>query len=174
MASGTGPAAGVVVRRARRDELGAIVAIERSSFSDPWTAGAFAAALARDDVRFTVAECSVEGAFAWGVGGYLVAWFIGDEGEIGNVAVDERCRGLGIGAALLDDCLAAAARAGVRDIFLEVRESNVPARRLYASRAFTQVGRRCSYYRSPVEDALVLHRSLEVAGRNAAGAPGNG
>jgi ribosomal-protein-alanine N-acetyltransferase len=43
-------------------------------------------------------------------------------------------------------------------MFLEVRESNSAARALYASRGFLAVGRRRGYYRSPVEDALVLRR----------------
>ena len=43
-------------------------------------------------------------------------------------------------------------------MFLEVRESNVAARALYASRGFSAVGRRRGYYRHPVEDALVLRR----------------
>ncbi|HEY0972758.1 MAG TPA: ribosomal protein S18-alanine N-acetyltransferase [Gemmatimonadales bacterium] len=162
MSPDTGPVAGVVVRRARRDDLAGIVDIERRSFSDPWTLHAFGAALARDDVHFAVAECP--GASLVSPAGYLVAWFMGDEGEIGNVAVDDRCRGQGIGAALLDDALAAAERAGVRDMYLEVRESNAAARSLYASRSFAQVGRRRRYYRAPVEDALVLHRALDGAG----------
>jgi ribosomal-protein-alanine N-acetyltransferase len=45
-----------------------------------------------------------------------------------------------------------------------VRESNVPARALYASRDFHPVGRRRNYYRSPVEDALLLRRTTGRAG----------
>ncbi|HEX5580975.1 MAG TPA: ribosomal protein S18-alanine N-acetyltransferase, partial [Gemmatimonadaceae bacterium] len=138
MRSGSAPVSGVVVRRVRREELAAIVEIERRTFSDPWSMSAFAAALARDEVHFTVAELGpARDADDVHPAGYLVAWFVGDEAEIGNVAVDDRCRGRGIGTALLDEALEAAARAGVRDIYLEVRESNAPARALYASRAFT-------------------------------------
>jgi len=45
---------------------------------------------------------------------------------------------------------------GARQIYLEVRESNAPARRLYAAHGFREVGRRKEYYRRPVEDAIVL------------------
>lgn len=42
------------------------------------------------------------------------------------------------------------------DLFLEVRDSNLPARQLYVSEGFTQIGRRREYYSSPVEDGIVL------------------
>src|SRR2546430_11083963 len=45
---------------------------------------------------------------------------------------------------------------GARVVYLEVRESNVIARRLYESLGFTEVARRASYYRRPVEDAVIL------------------
>ena len=154
--------ADVVVRRAVPADLERVAEIERGAFSDPWSAHAFAAALARDEIRFTVAESAASGVE--GPVGYLVAWFVGEEGEVANVAVDDRCRGRGLGAALLDDVLVAARRAGVRDLYLEVRESNAAARRLYASRRFAEAGRRRRYYRNPVEDALVLHRAIDADG----------
>jgi len=43
-------------------------------------------------------------------------------------------------------------------VYLEVRESNAPARALYAAHGFKEVGRRKQYYRRPVEDAIVLRR----------------
>jgi [ribosomal protein S18]-alanine N-acetyltransferase len=41
-----------------------------------------------------------------------------------------------------------------------VRESNEPALRLYRSRGFEEISRRRRYYKSPVEDALVLRRAV--------------
>ena len=48
----------------------------------------------------------------------------------------------------------------VRTVYLEVRESNRAARTLYDADGFEPVGRRRRYYRSPVEDALVLKREI--------------
>jgi ribosomal-protein-alanine N-acetyltransferase len=45
-------------------------------------------------------------------------------------------------------------------VFLEVRESNEVARRLYSVLGFAKVGRRRSYYRRPVEDAVVLRATI--------------
>jgi ribosomal-protein-alanine N-acetyltransferase len=62
---------------------------------------------------------------------------------------------------LLDAALAEARARGADEIFLEVRNSNAPARALYGSRGFKEVGRRPNYYRRPVEDAIVLRRTLK-------------
>jgi [ribosomal protein S18]-alanine N-acetyltransferase len=40
-------------------------------------------------------------------------------------------------------------------ILLEVRESNLPARRLYEKHGFRGVGRRQVYYMDPTEDAIL-------------------
>jgi ribosomal-protein-alanine N-acetyltransferase len=90
-----------------------------------------------------------------------VAWFAADEGEIANLAVREPTRRRGIGAALLDAALAEGTRRGAANMYLEVRESNEAARRLYASRGFEEIGRRRRYYRHPVEDAIVLRRAAK-------------
>ena len=66
----------------------------------------------------------------------------------------------GIGAVLLDRVLDIAATFGAQSVFLEVRESNEAAQKLYASRRFAVAGRRKAYYRKPSEDALVMRRVI--------------
>jgi ribosomal-protein-alanine N-acetyltransferase len=151
-------AAAIRLRRVTPADIDAIHAIERASFSDPWTREAFASLARRGDVSFRVAE--IDRAVA----GYLVAWFVVDEGEVANVAVAPGARGRGVGGALLDELLAMGVGRGVTAVYLEVRESNGAARALYAARGFEIVGRRRGYYRRPVEDALVLRRQFAEAG----------
>jgi ribosomal-protein-alanine N-acetyltransferase len=88
--------------------------------------------------------------------GYLIAREAGGSGEILNLAVDPPRRGAGIGRTLLDAGLAVLRRRGAEEIFLEVRESNIAAQALYLAAGFRPVGQRASYYRNPMEDALVL------------------
>ena len=95
--------------------------------------------------------------------GYVLALIAADEAEIADLAVTPAARRRGVGGLLLDRVSRAAADRGVRVLYLEVRESNVAARRLYESRSFLPVGRRRGYYRHPPEDALVLRRDLEPA-----------
>jgi ribosomal-protein-alanine N-acetyltransferase len=122
-------------------------------------------------MRFLVAE-SREGGQGGGQGsasgapavlGYVLATVLGPEGEIADIAVAPEARGRGIGGILLDEMLAMLGGEGVRTVYLEVRESNAAARRLYESRSFGPVGRRRGYYQHPVEDALVLRREIGPA-----------
>ena len=158
---------GHVVRPAAVADVPHVAAIEQSSFADPWSRRSFAELLDRPEVYFVVAAAQPAPGTAsppGGVLGYAVAWFVVGEGEVANIAVHQGCRGQGVGASLLDDVLREAEARTVDTVFLEVRESNVPARALYASRDFHPVGRRRNYYRSPVEDALLLRRTTGTAG----------
>jgi len=131
-------------------------AIEQLVFADPWSQRDFRDCVT-SDATFLVAET------AEGVAGYLVALDAADEGEILNLAVAPGGRRHGIGRALVDHALGSLARRGVRQVYLEVRESNAPARALYAAHGFREVGRRAQYYRRPVEDAVILRAAIVAA-----------
>jgi len=75
-----------------------------------------------------------------------------------NVAVAPAKRRSGLGRGLVAEIISVMAARGVRQVYLEVRESNAAARALYAAQGFREVGRRKQYYRRPVEDAIVLRR----------------
>ncbi len=87
--------------------------------------------------------------------GFLVASAGRDEWEIENIAVAGRARRRGLGTSLLGHFLDVARREGARAVFLEVRESNHPARALYEKWGFEESGRRKHYYHDPVEDAVI-------------------
>jgi ribosomal-protein-alanine acetyltransferase len=92
--------------------------------------------------------------------GLLVARIAADEMEILNLAVDPESRRRGAGTALVDVALEHGRRAGAARVFLEVRESNLAARRFYERRGFAVTGRRSRYYRQPEEDALLMTREV--------------
>ena len=98
-----------------------------------------------------------------GLVGYLVAARALDEAELLFIAVAQPNRKRGVAAAMLERWLLDSRQAGVLRWFLEVRESNIAARSLYAARGFRQVGRRRRYYEDPSEDALVLVREASTA-----------
>ena len=162
----TAVAGAVHIRPAVDADITAMVAIERASFSDPWTAAAIASTLRYDHMRVLVAEerGGVSGDNGGdGAGrplGYVVAMIAGPEAEIADLAVSPDARRRGIGRAMIDRLLADLGAVGVVSVFLEVRESNHAARALYESRGFHGIGRRRRYYRLPVEDALLLKREL--------------
>jgi [ribosomal protein S18]-alanine N-acetyltransferase len=138
-----------------RAHLDEIVAIERSSFTDPWTRGMFESELAAGDTGY--ARGAVRGRMLLG---YLFAVLIPDEAHIGNLAVHPSERGRGIAQLLLDALVQDAVRARVRRLTLEVRESNRTARNFYYKNDFIDIAIRKNYYRSPVEDAIVMYRVL--------------
>jgi [ribosomal protein S18]-alanine N-acetyltransferase len=145
----------VTLELALHGDLHAIAELERESFADPWSLESFEAVLSEPAALFVVARNASNH-----IAGYVVAWFAADEGEIANLAVREPTRRRGIGSMLLAGALAEGKRRGARNMYLEVRESNDAARRLYASRGFEEFGRRKRYYRHPVEDAVVLRLEM--------------
>ncbi len=146
------------LRRAVEADLEHIVRIERASFVDPWVASDFRSVLEVPQAIFLVAVEESSGVIA----GYVLTMALYEDSEVLNIAVDPPFRRAAIGARLLDATLNEANRRGATMTFLEVRESNDAARRLYRSRGFEEISRRKNYYRDPVEDALVLRRSSKM------------
>src|ERR1700686_1420437 len=95
-----------------------------------------------------------------GVQGFIAGRALGEEWEIENIAVTRPARRRGLGTRLLAEFLDLARRRGADTVFLEVRESNLAARRLYEKWAFVVSGRRKRYYREPEEDAVVYRLGL--------------
>lgn len=148
-------AEGPAIRPITPRHIDAMVAIERLSFSDPWSREMFRSELEVGG-----------GTYARGVErdgrlvGYLLAVIVADEAHLGNLAVHPDDRRSGLGQMLLEDLLREARRLGVVRITLEVRESNAIARKFYLRNDFIDVAIRKNYYRNPVEDAIVMLRSL--------------
>jgi [ribosomal protein S18]-alanine N-acetyltransferase len=92
--------------------------------------------------------------------GFVVVRDLGTEWEVENIAVASPYRRRGAATVLLDHAVNLARIRGARVLFLEVRQSNQPARRLYEKHHFAVAGRRHAYYLDPVEDAIVYKRLL--------------
>jgi ribosomal-protein-alanine N-acetyltransferase len=92
--------------------------------------------------------------------GFIIARNIAGEWEIENIAVTGSARRRGLGSRLMGEFLNMVRREGGKSVFLEVRESNSAARRLYEKWGFLETGRRKMYYQDPAEDALLLSFSF--------------
>jgi ribosomal-protein-alanine N-acetyltransferase len=132
-------------------DLDEVLAIENAVYSHPWTRGNFA-----DSLRFGY-ECR-----ALRLGAELVGYFVlligPGEAHLLNLSVAAAHQRRRHGAALLREALRIAHEHGAARLFLEVRPSNVAARRLYERFGFRAVGMRGAYYPAHHgrEDALVL------------------
>lgn len=134
----------------RLTDLPEVIEIERASFQLPWSESAFRALMRRDDTTLFAARRQGR------VVGYAVVWFAAEEGELGDIAVRPQARRAGIGRRLLEAVQRESRRRGARRVFLQVRESNEAARRLYETSNFRESGRRSGYYRFPPEDAVIM------------------
>ena len=131
-----------------------MAAIEAESFSLPWSLSAFTNTVEKENFRYFVAEKAGE------ILGYCGFLFVLDEAEIPNVCVKASARKQGVGRQMLTVLIEEALRLGIATLFLEVRESNVAARRLYESLGFVENGIRKNFYEQPVEHAVLMSKTL--------------
>jgi len=87
--------------------------------------------------------------------GFVCAKKVAGEWEIENVVVAAGCLRRGTASQLIQELIDRARNDSATSIFLEVRESNLPARSLYERHGFRETGRRRAYYRDPEEDAIL-------------------
>lgn len=95
--------------------------------------------------------------------GFGVIYICIDEADLANIAVLPEFRRGGLGRALLNKMMTDARAMGVLRTFLEVRESNSPARGLYSSYGFAEIGARRNYYKNPRENAVLMVLDNETA-----------
>ena len=95
------------------------------------------------------------------VKGFLIGRCLDAEWEIENIVVTEEARKQGFGAALVGEFLKIARQQGGREAYLEVRQSNAAARRLYEKCQFIETGRRKKYYSDPEDDAVLYALRLK-------------
>lgn len=136
-------------------DLPRVMEIEYACYTMPWNETTFRGLLRRSDADLFVLEA--DGVVA----GYAVFWSVLDQGELGNVAVSPEWRRRGFARRLLDAVTARARERRIREVFLEVRVSNLRAQHIYRRYGFREVGRRRNYYMEPVEDALVMRKDLD-------------
>lgn len=146
----------LAIRPMLRDDVPAVMVIEKASYSHPWSAGIF-----RDCLRIGY-RCLVLTDLD-DVCGYAIYSVALDEAHLLNLCVCPARRRIGLASLLLEHVCAEIIVAGADRLFLEVRPSNRAAIRLYGRSGFSQIGRRPGYYpsHSGREDALVMVRHLD-------------
>jgi ribosomal-protein-alanine N-acetyltransferase len=92
---------------------------------------------------------------------FLVANTVDTEREIENVVVADSHRRQGIGKQLLDEFSRISQNDGMNIIFLEARDSNFAAKKLYEKCGFAENGRRRGYYKEPSEDAILYRKFIK-------------
>lgn len=144
------------IRAMRLEDLPAVQSIDRLSFTLPWPESSFRYELL-ENPRSLLRVAEVQQLDErWLVVGEIIVWLIMDEAHIATIAVHPDYRGSGIAKQLLVDVLKESIKMGIRQATLEVRASNLIARKLYHRFGFRVVGSRPHYYKDNDEDALIM------------------
>ena len=140
-----------LIRKMIMNDLEQVVAIDQVSFSLPWPARTFQFELTDNPTsRCWVVELDKK------IIAMIVSWLILDELHVATIATHPDFRMQGIGRKLLLHALKSARDEGVIRSFLEVRESNDAAIKMYRSFNFVEDGRRKEYYKDNNEDAILM------------------
>jgi ribosomal-protein-alanine N-acetyltransferase len=155
----------------RWDDVPQVMAIERKSFTLPWSDYTYRHEILENRNAYYFVARRVDGWISkpiswWGrlfkrevkapVVGYGGFWIVVDEAHISTIASDEKWRGYGIGELMLLAMIERSIELGAHEVTLEVRVSNTVAQNLYRKYGFAMVGRRPSYYRDNNEDADLM------------------
>lgn len=143
----------VGIRKMTHKDIDDILKIEQDSFPDPWPTQAFLECLVHDDCYALCCQMTD------GIVGYAIGRGIFEEFHIYNVALHQSHRRKGYGSYLMSTLMSIYASEHF-SYFLEVRKSNESAIAFYESFHFKVIDVRKSYYRNPVEDALVMKLSI--------------
>lgn len=143
------------IRAMRADDVASVMQVETRAYSHPWTEG-----ILRDCLRvgYSCWVCEV----GEDIVGHMVMSIAVGEAHLLNVCVAPDWQGRGVGRRLLRRAQRVAQERNADTLFLEVRDSNEPAKRLYEAEGFGEIGRRRGYYpaRYGREDAVVYAKAL--------------
>ena len=144
----------LIFRQMQLDDVSAVSKLETELFPDPWPKKSFINEVLAEKISFPfIVEENNE------IIGYIICWYYLNELHIGNIAVTRDRQGTGIGKFLLQNVFEMFSDFGKS--FLEVRETNIIAIKLYNSFGFKATYRRKSYY-SNGEDALVMVKIRDI------------
>ena len=132
----------ITIQKAIKEDIPFIINIENRAFFSPWTEVQITASI---DNAYAAKEANV-------IKGFIIIETILDEVHVLHMAVDPKFQRKGIGKKLMEKAFEFSGK----KFFLEVRESNFPAQKLYKGFGFKVISRRKNYYKDNNEDALVM------------------
>jgi len=155
----------VLIRAATPEDVPSIRELERQAETAAHWAEREYDAMFAADAPARVALVAVRPLNDARICGFVIARCPADDWEVENVVVAGEYRRQGIATNLIQELVRRARTSGATSVLLEVRESNLAARRLYEKLGFSERGRRSNYYPNPPEDGLLLHISVKSGGK---------
>lgn len=145
-----------VMRTATREDLDELVKLEEACFAVPWSRKSFEAELHGNQFSQILVVPGPMGSSGIPLLAYICVWVIFEEIRFLNLAVHPQFRRRGLAKELILRALRIGMDEGCCRGMLEVRHSNLPARKLYESFNFREYATRDSYYTNPTEDAILM------------------
>ena len=134
----------IIIEPLAERHLAQAAQLERECFSDPWSLEGLRAELTNPNARFLAA-----------VSGEAMAGYRGRHAVCGEGYSAPAFRRQGVARALLRAGAEIAEKEKLEFLSLEVRTSNLPARRLYESEGYVHIGARPGFYTNPREDGEI-------------------
>lgn len=150
----------MLIRPMTIEDCRTVAEIEAATFSDAWSYEVFIGCLMQDNYHMVVAADENNPQDIWG---YFSFYTVLDEGAICNVCVRSDKRRQGVADEMMDYMLKTGKENGVAVFYLEVRESNIPAQKLYEKKGFVRNGMRKNFYSSPMENAILMQCNIQKA-----------
>lgn len=144
----------LTIRRMKESDIPEVARLEKEIFPDPWSEGAISETFEQEQTLLLVAYEARK------LIGYLILYFVLEEGEIARIAVIPECRRQGVGARMLLELEDLCEDNGITKLLLDVRESNETAISFYTSYGFVQDGVRRNFYSDPQEDGILMSREI--------------
>ena len=138
------------------EDIDDVMEVERKSFTIPWSRASF-----EQEILDNKHAVYITAKHNHKVVGYSGMWCVVDEVHVTNIAVHPDYRRMGIGKLLIEEMIRFANEMNMHSMFLEVRESNITAQKLYRKLGFKVTGRRKKYYSDDQEDALLMTKQLQ-------------
>jgi len=132
-----------------------VLEIEKASFPSPWTKTMFFQETGQEYSDCFVLMMNEE------VVAYLSAWIVLDECTLNKITCRADLRRRGYGTMILKHLIQVVFEKGIKDLFIEVRESNHKAVAFYDKSGFVKTGVRKGYYSDTNEDAVLMSLNLE-------------
>lgn len=169
----------IEIKKDQHQYISEIAALESDIFPDPWSEKSIRDTLENPQARIwaiisrqappcSCASTSPEHAGKPQLLGYVIFYYVLDEGEIARIATSPQHRRQGVAVRLLEKMRAFSYEQNITRWLLDVRISNETAIHFYKAVGFAEDGVRKNFYANPPEDAILMSCKVETSGSDRA------
>ena len=169
----------IEIKKDQQQYISEIAALESDIFPDPWSEKSIRDTLENPQARIwaiisrqappcSCASTAPEHAGKPHLLGYVIFYYVLDEGEIARIATSPQHRRQGVAVRLLEKMRAFSYEQNITRWLLDVRISNETAIHFYKAAGFAKDGVRKNFYANPPEDAILMSCEVETSGSDRA------